>query len=510
MYCSKCGVENQDGSKFCSACGFSINASSEVPLPEVPTETFESDDDNLDRNIEIFVGQNYGYFEKKWLAAGKHAYKYSWNWVAFLFPGSWLAYRKMYLYSLLAILGELALGIVLTLYPLKSEFKSLLYETLLALILGLSCNHWYKLHAEKKVNAITDLGLTPEKTRDELITQGGVSMSAAVIATLSYAIAVGIAGTLFYGDIENRNHTDGSANNYASQANKFAELASATPAQISPTGELAAMFNLMSDNTDLQRENKFKELKGKVVEWTLPVYEVQKDGGVYEVQTEADEAVGAFVYITALNTQDKAEIEGIKTGSSISFKGVISDVTLRSLEIKPAILFHAGSSSPDSFQVPASLPSDLKRDVQVEATQDKVKTRYGIVSVKKPAEYGDDSEIYINEKKLPVRSAYISIDKKWEIGDKDILLISTSMGGNGCASFYVFLVITEKQAVTSEESGNCGMPEISRIKDSIFVKFPRMNLNVPAETTQYENGKVYGKSFQTKKVDELKLETTSF
>lgn len=501
MYCSKCSVENQDGSKFCSACGFSINASSEAPLPEVSTETFESDDDNLDRNIEIFVGQNYGYFEKKWLAAGKHAYKYSWNWVAFLFPGSWLAYRKMYLYSLLAILGELALGIVLTLYPLKSEFKSLLYETLLALILGLSCNYWYKLHAEKKVCEIADLGLTPEKTRDELIKQGGVSMSAAVIATLSYAIAVGIAGALFYGDIQNRNHTDGNANNPASQVSKFAELAAATPAQISPTGELAAMFNLMSDNTDLQRENKFKELKGKVVEWTLPVYEVQKDGEVYEVQTEADEAVGAFVYITALNTQEKAEIEGLKTGSSISFKGVISDVTLRSLEIKPAILFHAGSSSPDSIQVPASLSSDLK--------QEKVTTRYGIVSVKKPAEYGDDSEIYINEKKLPVRNAYISIDKKWEIGNEDILLISTSMGGNGCASFYVFLVITEKQAVTSEESGNCGMPEISRIKDSIFVKFPRMNLNVPAEITQYENGKVYGTSSQTKKVGELKLETTS-
>lgn len=127
-------------------------------------------------------------------------------------------------------------------------------------------------------------------------------------------------------------------------------LPTAPPAQISPTGDLAAMFNLMSSNTDLQRENKFKEIKGKIVEWTLPVYEISKDGNNYRVQTEPGYAVGTFVFITPRDDQDKAIIEGLKTGSRISFKGVISDVTMRHLEIKPAILFQPGSVKPVAIE----------------------------------------------------------------------------------------------------------------------------------------------------------------
>lgn len=135
---------------------------------------------------------------------------------------------------------------------------------------------------------------------------------------------------------------------------RFADLAAATPAQLLPTGELASMFNLMSDNTDLQRENKFKQIKGKVVEWTLPVYEVQKNGDVYEVQTVADETVGAFIYITARNAQDKTIIEALKTGSQISFKGIIRDVSMRSLEIKPAILFQPSGANPVAIRIAAA------------------------------------------------------------------------------------------------------------------------------------------------------------
>ena len=134
------------------------------------------------------------------------------------------------------------------------------------------------------------------------------------------------------------------ANATAAQSDEFAELAAAVPAQLSPTGELSAMFNLMSENTDLQRKNKFKEIKGKIVEWTLPVYEVRQSGSGYAIQTEAEQTVGTIVYVTARNEQDKTIIEGLKTGSRISFKGVISDVTMRHLEIKPAILFQPGSA----------------------------------------------------------------------------------------------------------------------------------------------------------------------
>lgn len=174
-------------------------------------------------------------------------------------------------------------------------------------------------------------------------------------------IVMGI-GSTFYKGYKERHP---SADSTTGQSDKFSELAAATPAQISPSGELAAMFNLMSENTDLQRENKFKEIKGKTVEWTLPVYDVKKDGSVYEVQTDPEQTVGTFVYVTARNDQDKAIIEGLKTGSRISFKGVISDVTMRHLEIKPAILFQPGTT-----QAPTTSQIEPKRDFQSEATQD--------------------------------------------------------------------------------------------------------------------------------------------
>lgn len=120
---------------------------------------------------------------------------------------------------------------------------------------------------------------------------------------------------------------------------KLDELAVMLAATLSPTGELAAMFNLMSDNTDLQRENKLKEIKGKVVEWSLTVYEVEKDGDGYTVQTKAGNDVGTFIHISPRNEQDRATIEALKTGSRISIKGIIKDDLMRNLVIKPAILF---------------------------------------------------------------------------------------------------------------------------------------------------------------------------
>lgn len=131
----------------------------------------------------------------------------------------------------------------------------------------------------------------------------------------------------------------------------------------------------------------------------------------------------------------------------------------------------------------------------------KMNTRYGVVSVKKDAEnYGD--ELFVNKRKLPISDAIISIAKKWEIGDKDILLISTSGGGNACESFYNFLIVTKNQVVASEQFGNCGSPDISKIKDSILLRFSRQSRYAPAETVEYDNGKVYGKA------GKLKMEAT--
>jgi hypothetical protein len=135
-------------------------------------------------------------------------------------------------------------------------------------------------------------------------------------------------------------------------AKKLEELAKAQPSGLRPDGELSEIFAIGGKYTDLQRENKLKEIKGQVIAWRLPVYEVSRSGDSYRVQTETSvrigpigtDLIGAFVDITPRNDDERRELEALKTGDAITFKGRIADVTLRHLEIRPAILLAEGSS----------------------------------------------------------------------------------------------------------------------------------------------------------------------
>lgn len=169
-----------------------------------------------------------------------------------------------------------------------------------------------------------------------------------------------LAGTVMYAAISKGMKSDSAAQGTSIQSSskepsdKFADLAAATPTSIKPTGELAAMFGLMSDNTDLQREDKIKDLKGKVVEWNLTVFEVARDGDGYKVQTAGDDEVGTFVYLAARDESEKKRIEALKTGDRISVKGVIKDTFMRSFAIKPAILSDSASRPGAATQAAAT------------------------------------------------------------------------------------------------------------------------------------------------------------
>lgn len=113
-----------------------------------------------------------------------------------------------------------------------------------------------------------------------------------------------------------------------------------------PDGELAALFAFGGKGTDVQRENKLREIKGSVVQWTLPVFDVKKHKQGYKIQTETKMAfgsygnnlLGAFVYVVPQSDADRQFIEGLATGDKISFKGRIDDVIMRSFVIEPAVL----------------------------------------------------------------------------------------------------------------------------------------------------------------------------
>lgn len=126
----------------------------------------------------------------------------------------------------------------------------------------------------------------------------------------------------------------------ASLAAALKEIETAQPSDLSPRGELAAIFNLLSKHTDLQRENKEKEIAGKIVQWSLPVFEVRKlREAVYRIKTSAGaNIVGTFITLNTRTDAEKTKIEALKTGDTVSIKERIDGISLRNVEIEDAIL----------------------------------------------------------------------------------------------------------------------------------------------------------------------------
>ncbi len=109
--------------------------------------------------------------------------------------------------------------------------------------------------------------------------------------------------------------------------------------------KVGAYFNLNSEHTDIQRDNLLKEIKGKVVVWQLKVFEVEKSGSTYKIQTNSSidlgqgvEAVGTFIRITPRDDSERSQIEALKTGNMITVRGKISGETMRHIELDPAVL----------------------------------------------------------------------------------------------------------------------------------------------------------------------------
>lgn len=134
-------------------------------------------------------------------------------------------------------------------------------------------------------------------------------------------------------------------NNLNVESNLLEELDSAKPSTLSPDYTLAEMFSYNSDFTDLQRKLKFEEIRGQVVVWRLPVYEVNQSGDEYIIQTSnsyrgvrsGEKLIGTFLHLVPRNENEKKLIENLKTGDNIKIKGIINDVSMRNLVIKPAI-----------------------------------------------------------------------------------------------------------------------------------------------------------------------------
>lgn len=118
-------------------------------------------------------------------------------------------------------------------------------------------------------------------------------------------------------------------------------LPSASPVELD-TAELAAMFAAESKNTDLQRETKEKELQGTVVEWKgLDVHDVDASGDdCFKIQTSPT-TTHPGTLIEACKSVDPQIAElatALQTDDFIDVKGTIHGVSMRNIELQPAIV----------------------------------------------------------------------------------------------------------------------------------------------------------------------------
>lgn len=119
------------------------------------------------------------------------------------------------------------------------------------------------------------------------------------------------------------------------------ELYSLYPSNLAPNGKLAKIFDTPSDYTDLQREDTLEEIKNTLISWTVPVYEVKRDGDdSYLILTMSNSnVVGCYIHLTIFDDKQKKFVHSLKTGSRIPFRGIITGKTfMRNLIINPAVL----------------------------------------------------------------------------------------------------------------------------------------------------------------------------
>ena len=138
------------------------------------------------RYTELFVGNNYYFYKKHWQDKPENQSFSSWNWLAFLFPLYWLAYRKMYLEAFLYGIASLFAMII----PLGG--------LILRILMGVYANSYYRKKGVKIIAQTS--GMFRGEAEQYISKHGGTSVLAVFITILIVVflfIAV-IAGILLY------------------------------------------------------------------------------------------------------------------------------------------------------------------------------------------------------------------------------------------------------------------------------------------------------------------------
>ena len=95
MYCTKCGKEISDSTKFCMYCGAPVGNGAS-PQPETTTTSYNPGVSSEYQNkLRMFIGKNAEYYLRRFQEISVKNSKASWNWAAFFLSTYWCFLEKI-------------------------------------------------------------------------------------------------------------------------------------------------------------------------------------------------------------------------------------------------------------------------------------------------------------------------------------------------------------------------------------------------------------------------------
>lgn len=122
--------------------------------------------------------------------------------------------------------------------------------------------------------------------------------------------------------------------------NKHTSEMTGQPSSTSPPADLADALSFFSNLTQVKKDEIKDSYRGKLVQWTLPVWEVSKRDDKFVIQTSGSEAIAIFCSVQPDSEAEAARVRELDAGDMVTCKGVVTGYTLGNVNLSPAMLIN--------------------------------------------------------------------------------------------------------------------------------------------------------------------------
>ncbi|MYW22897.1 DUF2628 domain-containing protein [Bacillus thuringiensis] len=180
LKCINCGQPCEEEQLNCASCQRNLDNEQ------------EEGSSLIDNELEVYVGRQYPYYQRKWELENKRIARWSWNGWAAIFNIGWLGYRKYYIPAALFMLLLVAcdafsyyMGFNVALPIINMVPLTFLLLIFILFGMGIFANGLYYQFAERRIYRIKAREIKDKSVENYLINDsGGTSKMGATIVTI--------------------------------------------------------------------------------------------------------------------------------------------------------------------------------------------------------------------------------------------------------------------------------------------------------------------------------------